>query len=86
MDHTPGATTLSKQHGPIETLGPLGEQTDRSKSNNVISCSWEDTCAENSIDGMVSDRSHFQSYWDYIAATLKVWPEHRSLHDYLGEH
>ena len=86
MDHTPGATTLSQQNGPIETLGPLGEQTDRSKSNNVISSSWEDTSAENSTDGVASHRTNFQSYRDYIAALLKVWPEYRTFYEYLGKH
>ena len=85
MDHIPGATTFSQQNAPVETLGPLGEQTDRSKSNNVMSSSWEDTSAEISTDGVASDRTHFQSYRDYIAAVLKVWPEYRTLYDYLGQ-
>ena len=83
MDHTPGATTFSQQNGPVETLGPLGEQKDRSKSNNVIISSWEDTSAGSSTDGMSSDRTHFQSYKDYTAAILKVWPEYRGLHDFF---
>ena len=86
MDHIHGATTFSEQNDPVETLDPPGEQTDHSKSNNVIISSWEDTSAGSSTDGMASDRTHFQSYKDYIAAILKVWPEYRGLHDYFGKH
>ncbi len=77
MDHIHEVTTVSQQNGPEE-------QTDRSKSNEVIS-SWEDTSAENSTDGMAPDQTHFQSYKEYLAAILNVWPEYWSLHAYLGQ-
>ena len=86
MDQIQGVTTFSQQNGPVETLGPIGEQKDHSKNNNVIMSSWEDTSAENSTDGVASDRTRFQSYRDYIAAILKVWPEYHCVHDYLGQY